>query len=192
MLAAATHQSPRVLPSSPPPTASVVRFGLFNWRAYALVRASGPETLTGDGLPCRRKWRRAGKAGARGEGSRGSHRGGCGGGGGEGPHRETMSVDSKKESFRNYLVSSGAVDALTKALVTLYEEPEKPGNSIEFFKNALGAPTKEEYDTLLGEKEALEKEVAELKAKVTELESGGAAPEGEGEEAAEGEEAPAE
>ena len=106
-----------------------------------------------------------------------------------------MSVDSKKESFRNYLVSSGAVDALTKALVTLYEEPEKPGNSIEFFKNALGAPTKEEYDTLLGEKEALEKEVAELKAKVTELESGGAAPEGEGEEAAEaaeGEEAPAE
>lgn len=114
------------------------------------------------------------------------------GGEGEGPHRETMSVDSKKESFRNYLVSSGAVDALTKALVTLYEEPEKPGNSIEFFKNALGAPTKEEYDTLLGEKEALEKEVAELKAKVTELESGGAAPEGEGEEAAEGEEAPAE
>ncbi len=104
-----------------------------------------------------------------------------------------MSVDSKKESFRNYLVSSGAVDALTKALVTLYEEPDKPGNSIEFFKNALGAPTKEEYDTLLGEKEALEKEVAELKAKVAELESPAeGAAEGEGEEAAEAAEVAAE
>ena len=111
----------------------------------------------------------------------------------EGGHTENMSVDSKKESFRNYLVSSGAVDALTKALVTLYEEPDKPGNSIEFFKNALGAPTKEEYDTLLGEKEALEKEVAELKAKVAELESPAeGAAEGEGEEAAEAAEAAAE
>ena len=40
-------------------------------------------------------------------------------------------TDSKKESFRGYLVQSGAVDALTKGLVALYEEADKPGNSIE-------------------------------------------------------------
>ena len=32
--------------------------------------------------------------------------------------------DSKKEEFRKYLEKSGVIDALTKVLVGLYEEPE--------------------------------------------------------------------
>ena len=42
-----------------------------------------------------------------------------------------MSGESKKEEFRKYLEKSGVVDALTKVLVGLYEEPEKPGNALE-------------------------------------------------------------
>ncbi|EOD08968.1 hypothetical protein EMIHUDRAFT_68044, partial [Emiliania huxleyi CCMP1516] len=39
--------------------------------------------------------------------------------------------DAKKEEFRKYLERSGVIDALTKVLVGLYEEPEKPSNAIE-------------------------------------------------------------
>jgi hypothetical protein len=34
--------------------------------------------------------------------------------------------EQKKEEFRKYLERSGVVDQLTKVLVGLYEEPEKP------------------------------------------------------------------
>ncbi len=46
--------------------------------------------------------------------------------------------DSKKEEFRKYLEKAGVLDALTKTLVCLYEEPEKPNNPIEFFRRNLG------------------------------------------------------
>ena len=36
------------------------------------------------------------------------------------------SPDARKEEFRRYLERSGVIDALTKVLVGLYEEPEKP------------------------------------------------------------------
>ena len=41
-------------------------------------------------------------------------------------------ADSKKEEFRKYLERSGVIDALTKVLVGLYEEPEKPANALEY------------------------------------------------------------
>jgi subtilase family serine protease len=40
-------------------------------------------------------------------------------------------TDSKKEEFRKYLEKSGVIDQLTRVLVGLYEEPDKPGNAIE-------------------------------------------------------------
>ena len=39
--------------------------------------------------------------------------------------------EAKKEEFRKYLERSGVIDVLTKVLVGLYEEPEKPNNAIE-------------------------------------------------------------
>jgi len=42
-----------------------------------------------------------------------------------------QSPEKKKEEFRQYLERSGVIDALTKVLVGLYEEPEKPANAIE-------------------------------------------------------------
>lgn len=47
-------------------------------------------------------------------------------------------VESKKEEFKKYLEKTGAVDQLTKILVDLYEEPEKPGNAVDFLKRRLG------------------------------------------------------
>lgn len=42
--------------------------------------------------------------------------------------------DSKKEEFRKYLEKAGVLDALTKTLVCLYEEPEKPNNALDFLR----------------------------------------------------------
>jgi len=49
-----------------------------------------------------------------------------------GPHLLLLqSPEKKKEEFRQYLERSGVIDVLTKVLVRLYEEPEKPANAIE-------------------------------------------------------------
>jgi hypothetical protein len=45
--------------------------------------------------------------------------------------------DSKREEFRKYLEKAGVLDVLTKTLVCLYEEPEKPNNAIDFLKKNL-------------------------------------------------------
>lgn len=45
--------------------------------------------------------------------------------------------DSKKEEFRKYLEKAGVLDALTKTLVCLYEEPEKPNNALDFLRKNL-------------------------------------------------------
>ena len=46
-------------------------------------------------------------------------------------------ADSKREEFRKYLEKSGVLDALTKTLVCLYEEPEKPNNALDFLRKNI-------------------------------------------------------
>jgi hypothetical protein len=41
-------------------------------------------------------------------------------------------IDSKREEFRKYLERAGVMDALTKVLVSLYEEAEKPDDALEY------------------------------------------------------------
>ncbi|KAB0794737.1 hypothetical protein PPYR_04140 [Photinus pyralis] len=45
--------------------------------------------------------------------------------------------ESKREEFRKYLEKTGVMDALTKVLVSLYEEPDKPDNAVEYICNKL-------------------------------------------------------
>uniref|UniRef100_A0A8V0YT59 MYC binding protein n=1 Tax=Gallus gallus TaxID=9031 RepID=A0A8V0YT59_CHICK len=71
-----------------------------------------------------------------------------------------QAADSKREQFRRYLEKSGVLDTLTKVLVALYEEPEKPSSALDFLKHHLGASAPESP-----EMEALRLEVAELKEK---------------------------
>jgi hypothetical protein len=73
-----------------------------------------------------------------------------------------MSGESKKEEFRKYLERSGVIDALTKVLVALYEEPEKPSNALDFIKQYLGAPTSGDVEAMKAEKDELVKKVDDL------------------------------
>nr|XP_002127905.1 c-Myc-binding protein [Ciona intestinalis] len=73
-------------------------------------------------------------------------------------------ADSKREEFRKYLEKAGVIDALTKVLVNLYEEPEKPNNALEFLNHHLSGDGPETPDV-----EALKVDVIELKAKVSQL-----------------------
>merc|ERR1712230_202958 len=80
-----------------------------------------------------------------------------------------QSPDTKKEEFRRYLERSGVIDALTKVLVGLYEEPEKPSNALDFIKMTLGAPTGVDVEALKAENEQLRSKCSDLEAKVEEL-----------------------
>ena len=62
----------------------------------------------------------------------------------------------KKEEYRKYLNRSGVVNALTKVLVGLYEEPERPPNAVDYIKRYMAAEGK-------GDAAALREEVSNLK-----------------------------
>merc|ERR1711865_470276 len=79
--------------------------------------------------------------------------------------------DSKKEEFRKYLEKSGVIDALTKVLVRLYEEPEKPGNALDFIKQYLGASVGVDVESLKAERDENMKMVKDLEKKNEELEA---------------------
>ncbi|XP_049828523.1 c-Myc-binding protein-like [Schistocerca gregaria] len=51
---------------------------------------------------------------------------------------EAKPVDEKREEFRQYLERGGVMDALTRALVALYEENDKPPDPVDYVRKALG------------------------------------------------------
>lgn len=59
---------------------------------------------------------------------------------------------------------AGVLDSLMSVLVTLYEEPEKPDNALEFVKQHLAAVVSPPPET-----EALQQEVMELREKYARL-----------------------
>ncbi|KYN20344.1 C-Myc-binding protein, partial [Trachymyrmex cornetzi] len=75
-------------------------------------------------------------------------------------------VTAKREEFRKYLERAGVMDALTKILVSLYEETEKPTDALEYIRKNLGGimDNTSEIDTL-------KKELEESKAKIAGLQS---------------------
>ncbi|XP_011147279.1 c-Myc-binding protein [Harpegnathos saltator] len=77
-----------------------------------------------------------------------------------------MPIDIKREEFRKYLERSGVIEGLTKVLVMLYEEPEKPTDALEYVRKHLGGVME---DT--SEVDTLKKELDDAKAKITELKS---------------------
>merc|ERR1712060_75489 len=80
-----------------------------------------------------------------------------------------QTTEAKKEEFRTYLEKAGVIDQLTKVLVGLYEEPEKPGNAVEFIKKSLGAPSDTDVDSLKADNEELRRNKAELEKKIEDL-----------------------
>nr|GEX75472.1 C-Myc-binding protein homolog [Tanacetum cinerariifolium] len=75
-----------------------------------------------------------------------------------------MEKEAKKEAFRKYLESSGVLDALTKVLVALYEQNDKPSSAVEFVQQKLGGPSLSEYEKLQAEMSDLQIRYNELLA----------------------------
>lgn len=78
-----------------------------------------------------------------------------------------QSSEAKKEDFRKYLEKSSVIDALTKVLVNLYEEPEKPDKPVEFIKKALGGPSPADFEALQAENAQLRAENEALKKRIS-------------------------
>mmetsp|Transcript_22652 Transcript_22652/g.67453 ORF Transcript_22652/g.67453 Transcript_22652/m.67453 type:complete len:88 (+) Transcript_22652:162-425(+) len=77
--------------------------------------------------------------------------------------------ESAKEQYRKYLESAGVIDELVKVLVTLYEEPDKPKQALEYIKSSLGAPTTGEFEAVVSERNTLKKRVLELEDELNKL-----------------------
>lgn len=77
--------------------------------------------------------------------------------------------DSKKEEYRRYLEKSGVTDALTKVLVGLYEETDRPRNAIDYIKKYLGAPVNVDVDALRTENDELKSKMKKMEKNVEEL-----------------------
>lgn len=58
---------------------------------------------------------------------------------------------------------AGVIDQLTRVLVGLYEEPDKPSNAIDFVKKYLGSPADLDVDKLKIEFEKVKEENIKLK-----------------------------
>mmetsp|Transcript_15488 Transcript_15488/g.37221 ORF Transcript_15488/g.37221 Transcript_15488/m.37221 type:complete len:99 (+) Transcript_15488:59-355(+) len=78
-------------------------------------------------------------------------------------------ADSQKEEFRKYLEKNGVISQLTRVLVGLYEEPDRPPNAIDYIKKYLGAPTGVDVEELRAENDELKKKNSELQTKVDQL-----------------------
>ena len=82
---------------------------------------------------------------------------------------QAKTIEAKKDEFRAYLEKTGVVDQLTKVLVSLYEETDKPTNPIEFIKRNMSAPEEIDQDNLKNEYLKLKEENEKLRVRVTEL-----------------------
>lgn len=78
---------------------------------------------------------------------------------------------SEKEEFRSYLEKSGIIDSLTKVLVGLYEEQDKPSSALDFVRQKLGATLEDAatVESIKKENAELKKENANLKKQIAEL-----------------------
>lgn len=82
---------------------------------------------------------------------------------------QPKTIEAKKDEFRTYLEKTGVVDQLTRVLVSLYEENERPQNTMEFIKKNLNSPDELDTDNLKNEYLKLKNENETLKKRIDEL-----------------------
>jgi cell shape-determining protein MreC len=80
-----------------------------------------------------------------------------------------QSINARKEEFRKYLEKNGVVDSITKTLVALYEEPERPQNPLEYIKQFLSGPSNNDTETLRQENEQLKLRIKELEERLNKI-----------------------
>jgi len=74
-------------------------------------------------------------------------------------------MESKRDEFRRYLEKAGVMDALTKVLVGLYEEPEKPNDALMYLKTHLSVahPDQAELESMRTELQFAKHQIDSLK-----------------------------
>ncbi|CAH0553744.1 unnamed protein product [Brassicogethes aeneus] len=78
--------------------------------------------------------------------------------------------EGKREEFRKYLEKNGVMDALTKVLVNLYEEVDKPEDALGFIRDKLALQAGlETYDQMTEKQQAQETKIQELEEQVAQL-----------------------
>merc|ERR1719411_941153 len=82
--------------------------------------------------------------------------------------KNTVQIDARREEFRKYLEKEGILESLTKVLVALYEEPDKPLDALSFVRNNFASS---EMQTMRAQVDNLTKENEQLKTKITTLET---------------------
>jgi hypothetical protein len=80
-------------------------------------------------------------------------------------------AETKRENFRKYLETGNVMEALTRALVSLYEEAEPPRDPLNYVREALGAGEGVDIEALVRRNQDLKEEIATLKQQITELEA---------------------
>jgi phage shock protein A len=63
------------------------------------------------------------------------------------------------------------MDALTRALVSLYEEPQQPEDPLNYIREAIGAGQGVDIEALVRRNQQLKEEIASLKQQITEAEA---------------------
>ena len=66
---------------------------------------------------------------------------------------------------------TGVTDAITRALVALYEAQERPQNAIDFVKEYLGTPVGADVEELKATIQAQKEEIEQLKRQIAEKSS---------------------
>lgn len=83
-----------------------------------------------------------------------------------------LQFEKKREEFRKYLECAGVIDSLSKALIKLYEEGDKPEDAVQFLRENMceTCPTdgevsemKDNYEKALTRISELERELSSVK-----------------------------
>ena len=72
-------------------------------------------------------------------------------------------MEAKKEEFKGYLDKTGAIDQISKILVKLFDQPEKPSNTVEYMMKFLGVEEAVDVNTILKEFESATEKNIRLK-----------------------------
>ncbi|XP_053969385.1 arginine kinase [Anastrepha ludens] len=83
------------------------------------------------------------------------------------------SIESKRVQYRKYLERAGVIDALSKALIKLYEEQNKPDDAIRFVRKFMceSCPDDDQFDMMKSDLEEANKTIARLEQELERLRS---------------------
>lgn len=73
-------------------------------------------------------------------------------------------IDSSRDEFRKYLERSGVIEALSKVLINLFHEQDRPENAVDYLRINIGDALKDR-DTI----ESLKQELTDARREIEEL-----------------------